>query len=169
MLDDTVKIQVTGGARWRQLVEYSYAHAPRQGPLCRQVIAAPSGAPDTPMMPSYRANQPGAPVYPPLPRGAGTQLVEALENGVSQWPKLEGRFPQVSGVRFAFDPSQPPGQRIVPGSVTVGGADLQPGESTTGVGPHMPAGHKLCCACMMGAHPPPGRTVRQTRPLNLMY
>ncbi|KAL4419585.1 hypothetical protein ABPG77_004834 [Micractinium sp. CCAP 211/92] len=56
----------------------------------------------------------------------GTQLVAALENGVSQWPKLEGRFPQVSGVQFAFDPSQPPGHRIVPGSVTVGGADLEP-------------------------------------------
>ena len=27
----------------------------------------------------------------------GTQLLSALENGVSQYPKLEGRFPQVSG------------------------------------------------------------------------
>ena len=26
----------------------------------------------------------------------GDQLCQALENGVSQWPKLEGRFPQVS-------------------------------------------------------------------------
>ena len=25
----------------------------------------------------------------------GDQLCQALENGVSQWPKLEGRFPQV--------------------------------------------------------------------------
>lgn len=25
----------------------------------------------------------------------GLQVLEALENGVSQWPKLEGRFPQV--------------------------------------------------------------------------
>ncbi len=25
----------------------------------------------------------------------GSQLIECLENGVSQWPKLEGRFPQV--------------------------------------------------------------------------
>lgn len=26
---------------------------------------------------------------------AGAQLLEALENGVYEWPKLEGRFPQV--------------------------------------------------------------------------
>ena len=26
----------------------------------------------------------------------GDQLCQALENGVSQWPKLEGRFPKVS-------------------------------------------------------------------------
>lgn len=64
---------------------------------------------------------------------AGSQLVAALENGVSQWPKLEGRFPQVSGVRFEFDPAQPPGRRVVPGSVTVGGADLQPGGGSAGV------------------------------------
>ncbi len=44
-------------------------------------------------------------------------MVEALENGVSQWPKLEGRFPQVSGLKFSFDPSKPPGSRVVPGSV----------------------------------------------------
>ncbi|KAG2442607.1 hypothetical protein HXX76_002692 [Chlamydomonas incerta] len=47
----------------------------------------------------------------------GAQVVAALENGVSQWPKLEGRFLQVSGVKFSFDPSKPPGSRIVPGSV----------------------------------------------------
>ena len=30
----------------------------------------------------------------------GDQILEALENGVSQWPKLEGRFPQVSKIFF---------------------------------------------------------------------
>ncbi|KAG2448377.1 hypothetical protein HYH02_006959 [Chlamydomonas schloesseri] len=49
----------------------------------------------------------------------GAQVVEALENGVSQWPKLEGRFPQVSGVKFKFDPSKPAGARVVPGSVYI--------------------------------------------------
>ena len=32
----------------------------------------------------------------------GDQILEALENGVSQWPKLEGRFPQVSKIYFKF-------------------------------------------------------------------
>ena len=41
----------------------------------------------------------------------GEQIHSALENGVSQWPKLEGRFPQVSGIKFAFDPSLPASQR----------------------------------------------------------
>lgn len=26
---------------------------------------------------------------------SGEEILQALENGVSQWPKLEGRFPQV--------------------------------------------------------------------------
>ena len=30
-------------------------------------------------------------------------LYQALENGVSMWPKLEGRFPQVSSAHFIFD------------------------------------------------------------------
>ncbi|PNW85315.1 hypothetical protein CHLRE_03g180600v5 [Chlamydomonas reinhardtii] len=49
----------------------------------------------------------------------GAQVVAALENGVSQWPKLEGRFPQTSGVKFKFDPSKPAGERVVPGSVCI--------------------------------------------------
>lgn len=50
----------------------------------------------------------------------GDQLCQALENGVSQWPKLEGRFPQVSGITFAFDPSQPSGSRVDPNYVKIG-------------------------------------------------
>ena len=50
----------------------------------------------------------------------GEQIHQALENGVSQWPKLEGRFPQVSGISFAFDPSKPPGSRVDPEYVKVG-------------------------------------------------
>ncbi|XP_054165032.1 trifunctional nucleotide phosphoesterase protein YfkN-like [Oppia nitens] len=42
----------------------------------------------------------------------GHQIWKALENGVSQWPRLEGRFPQVAGIKFAFNPSKPPGSRI---------------------------------------------------------
>jgi len=44
----------------------------------------------------------------------GTQLMAVLENSVSQYPKTEGRFLQVSGLKFKFDPSQPPGSRIIP-------------------------------------------------------
>ena len=50
---------------------------------------------------------------------SGTDLVQALENGVSQYPKLEGRFPQISGVSFTFDPSKPAGQRVEPSLVKV--------------------------------------------------
>jgi len=49
------------------------------------------------------------------------QLIAALENGVSQYPRLEGRFPQVSGVSFQFDATLPAGGRVLPDSVTVGG------------------------------------------------
>ncbi|XP_075168498.1 snake venom 5'-nucleotidase isoform X2 [Haematobia irritans] len=51
---------------------------------------------------------------------SGKCLYEALENSVSGYPKLEGRFPQVSGVAFAFDPSKPSGKRIDPQLVQVG-------------------------------------------------
>jgi len=40
------------------------------------------------------------------------QLREALENGVSQYPRLEGRFPQLSGVSLGYKPSGEPGQRV---------------------------------------------------------
>ena len=56
----------------------------------------------------------------------GRQLVAALENGVSQYPKHEGRFPQVSGISFSFDPIQPVGGRVLPHSVCVDGAPVEP-------------------------------------------
>ena len=46
--------------------------------------------------------------------------MECLENGVSKWPKLEGRFPQVSGISFTFDGTQPPGERVDKYSVKIG-------------------------------------------------
>lgn len=55
----------------------------------------------------------------------GAQIIEALENGLSQ-VNLEnpgnsaGRFPQVSGLKVVWDPSQPAGQRVL--SVQVKGA-----------------------------------------------
>ena len=59
----------------------------------------------------------------------GQLLLTVLENGVAAWPKLEGRFLQVSGLRFSFDSNKPPGSRIVPGSVLV---LSRPGASGTG-------------------------------------
>ncbi|KAJ3649295.1 hypothetical protein Zmor_021046 [Zophobas morio] len=50
----------------------------------------------------------------------GQQVLQALENGVCMYPKLEGRFPQVAGVSFAFDPTKPPGQRVDPSFVRIG-------------------------------------------------
>ncbi|XP_030759392.1 protein 5NUC [Sitophilus oryzae] len=51
---------------------------------------------------------------------SGQQILETLENGVSMYPKLEGRFPQVAGVSFAFNPSKPPGKRIEPNLIRIG-------------------------------------------------
>ena len=42
----------------------------------------------------------------------GRQLVDALENGVSQVETGAGRFPQVSGLRFTFDPAAAAGARV---------------------------------------------------------
>ncbi|HEY3246889.1 MAG TPA: 5'-nucleotidase C-terminal domain-containing protein [bacterium] len=53
-------------------------------------------------------------------RGAAVRA--ALENGVSQWQQVAGRFPQVSGLQFAFNPDRPVGSRVL--SVTVGGRPL---------------------------------------------
>lgn len=57
-------------------------------------------------------------------RVSGDQLLSVLENSVSMYPKLEGRFSQVSGVRFAFDPTRPPGKRVLGDSVVVCGREL---------------------------------------------
>ncbi|MCV6585633.1 MAG: 5'-nucleotidase C-terminal domain-containing protein, partial [Marinibacterium sp.] len=54
----------------------------------------------------------------------GAVLVEALENGVSKIEEGAGRFPQVAGMSYAFDPTQEPGSRI--SDVMIGGAPLDP-------------------------------------------
>jgi 5'-nucleotidase len=56
---------------------------------------------------------------------SGRVLHEVLENGVSQYPKLEGRFPQVGGLTFQFDPSRPSGDRVDASSVVVQGEPLE--------------------------------------------
>ncbi|KAI9208305.1 Metallo-dependent phosphatase-like protein [Polychytrium aggregatum] len=42
----------------------------------------------------------------------GSDVLEALENGVSAVPKTEGRFPQISGLKIEYDSSKPPHHRI---------------------------------------------------------
>lgn len=54
----------------------------------------------------------------------GSELKAALENGVSQVETGAGRFPQVSGVTFQWDPSKPAGERV--SNVKVGGVELDP-------------------------------------------
>jgi 5'-nucleotidase / UDP-sugar diphosphatase len=43
----------------------------------------------------------------------GSDVIAALENGVSQVENGAGRFPQVSGIRYSWDGSKPAGERIV--------------------------------------------------------
>jgi 2',3'-cyclic-nucleotide 2'-phosphodiesterase (5'-nucleotidase family) len=55
---------------------------------------------------------------------SGSDVLAALENGVSKFADKGGRFPQVAGLAFVFDPGKPVGKRIV--SVKIAGADLDP-------------------------------------------
>lgn len=43
----------------------------------------------------------------------GSDVIKALENGVSQVESGAGRFPQVGGMRYTFDPQRRPGNRIL--------------------------------------------------------
>jgi 5'-nucleotidase len=52
----------------------------------------------------------------------GSVIKEALENGVSQVEEVAGRFPQVSGMTFTWDPAAEPGSRIT--EVMVAGEPL---------------------------------------------
>lgn len=52
----------------------------------------------------------------------GSQLLAAIENGVSQVENGSGRFPQVSGMAFVYDPTAPAGSRVA--EISVGGAPL---------------------------------------------
>ncbi len=64
-----------------------------------------------------------------LLRVSGAQLKEALENGVAGQIGGAGKFPQVSGLSFVYNPDAPSGARVV--SVRVAGAPLDPGASYT--------------------------------------
>ena len=55
-------------------------------------------------------------------RVTGEAILGALENSVCLHPALEGRFPQVSDIKFGFDPSRPSGSRVM--WVKIKGEDL---------------------------------------------
>ncbi len=59
----------------------------------------------------------------------GSQILAAIENGVSQVEKGSGRFPQVSGMSYVYDPSAEPGARVQ--SIMIGDAPLDPNKIYT--------------------------------------
>jgi len=59
-----------------------------------------------------------------LLEATGDELRQLLENGVSHVADMDGRFPQVSGLRFTYDPRAPRGDRLR--QVLVGGQPLVP-------------------------------------------
>lgn len=61
----------------------------------------------------------------------GATIVAALENGVSQIEDGAGRFLQVAGMKYTFDPAQPPGSRVSAVEVLVGGDAWAPIDPAT--------------------------------------
>jgi len=49
----------------------------------------------------------------------GSDLLKAIENGVSKYPSLDGRFPVTSNITFTFDCDKPSMERVVLDSVYV--------------------------------------------------
>ncbi len=61
----------------------------------------------------------------------GQVLIDALENGVSQVEEVKGRFPQIAGMSFTWDPSVAPNEGRIK-DVMVGGEPIDP-EATYGI------------------------------------
>lgn len=55
---------------------------------------------------------------------SGRLIIETLEHGVSAVEQEEGRFPQVSGLAFAYSASSPPGSRVR--EILINGEPLDP-------------------------------------------
>jgi len=54
----------------------------------------------------------------------GSDLIQALEHGVSFYPEISGAFPQVAGIDFSFSAHKEPGNRLI--EATIGGQKLDP-------------------------------------------
>lgn len=52
----------------------------------------------------------------------GSDILKALEHGVSSYPEAKGAFPHVAGMTFKFDPTKEPGKRII--EVMINGVPL---------------------------------------------
>jgi 5'-nucleotidase len=59
-----------------------------------------------------------------LLEATGRQIIGCLENGVSKLPALEGRFIQVSNMKFSFDTTRPEGARVLQETVIIDGAPV---------------------------------------------
>lgn len=59
----------------------------------------------------------------------GKVVKEMFENSVSAYPKLDGRFPAISGMKFTFDAAKPVGERVQ--SIEVGGEALDEAKEYT--------------------------------------
>jgi len=54
----------------------------------------------------------------------GSDIIKALENGVTDYPAAKGAFPHVAGITYTFDPSKPAMERIT--NVMFNGKPLDP-------------------------------------------
>jgi 5'-nucleotidase/UDP-sugar diphosphatase len=52
---------------------------------------------------------------------SGADVIDALENGVSDVENAAGRFPQVAGLKYSYNPANPAGERVSDVQVLVGG------------------------------------------------
>lgn len=57
---------------------------------------------------------------------SGQGVIDALENGVSQVEEVKGRFPQVAGLKFIWDPSVNPNEGRVVEVMVASGAGFIP-------------------------------------------
>lgn len=62
-------------------------------------------------------------------RLTGEHIKRLLENGVSEAGQESGRFPQVSGMSFVYDPSRSVGSRVT--SIQIGGSEIAPDRKYT--------------------------------------
>ncbi|PLS22062.1 bifunctional metallophosphatase/5'-nucleotidase [Neptunicoccus cionae] len=57
---------------------------------------------------------------------SGQTVIDALENGVSQVEEVKGRFPQVAGLKFTWDPSKPAGEGRITEVMVAKGDGFEP-------------------------------------------